>query len=94
MKYYQHAGEVWAYELDGSQDALIPDDAVQLTQDEVKALLERPEEQSNARRIGELKALLAATDYKVLSDYDKPDPAILAQRQAWRDEIRALQTPA
>lgn len=46
---------------------------------------------ANAKRAEELKALLAASDYKVMPDYDKPDPAIVAQRQAWRDEIRALE---
>jgi hypothetical protein len=44
-----------------------------------------------AKRIGELKSLLAASDYKAMPDYDKPDPAILAKRQAWREEIRALE---
>jgi hypothetical protein len=42
-------------------------------------------------RIAEIKALLTESDYKVLPDYDKPDEAIVAQRQAWRDEIRALE---
>jgi hypothetical protein len=42
-------------------------------------------------RIAELKALLAASDYKVLPHYDKPDEVIVAQRQAWRDEIRELE---
>jgi len=42
-------------------------------------------------RIAELKALLTNSDYKVLPDYDKPDEAIVAQRQAWRDEIRELE---
>ena len=45
---------------------------------------------ADAKRVEELKALLASTDYKALPDYDTPDPAILAQRQAWRDEIRSL----
>jgi DNA-directed RNA polymerase subunit F len=44
-------------------------------------------------RIEELRRLLASTDYKVLPDYDQQDPAISAQRQAWRDEIRALEAP-
>ena len=43
-----------------------------------------------ARRIDELKALLAASDYKVLPDYDRTSDDIIAQRQAWRDEIRSL----
>jgi hypothetical protein len=43
-----------------------------------------------AERIAELKALLNNSDYKVLPDYDKPDDNIVAQRQAWREEIRTL----
>jgi hypothetical protein len=46
---------------------------------------------ANADRIAELKALLNNSDYKVLPDYDKPDEDIVAQRQAWRAEIRTLE---
>jgi len=46
---------------------------------------------ANADRIAELKALLNNSDYKVLPDYDKPDEDIVAQRQAWRLEIRTLE---
>jgi hypothetical protein len=46
----------------------------------------------NATRIAELKQLLAETDYVALADYDKSKPEVLAQRQAWRDEIRELET--
>ena len=42
------------------------------------------------RRITELKRLLAETDYKVMPDYDKPEPKIVSDRQAWREEIREL----
>jgi hypothetical protein len=42
-------------------------------------------------RIAELKQFLRDTDYVALSDYDKDKPEILAQRQAWRDEIRELE---
>jgi hypothetical protein len=42
-------------------------------------------------RIAELKQLLADTDYVALSDYDKSKPELLAQRQAWREEIRTLE---
>jgi hypothetical protein len=45
---------------------------------------------ANAKRVEELRRLLASTDHKVLPDYDHQDPAISAQRQAWRDEIRLL----
>ena len=43
------------------------------------------------QRIAELKQLLADSDYKVLPDYDKTTEDIVAQRQAWRDEIRTLE---
>jgi predicted nucleic acid-binding Zn-ribbon protein len=43
------------------------------------------------QRIDELKKLLSDTDYVALADYDKEKPELLAQRQAWRDEIRTLQ---
>jgi hypothetical protein len=46
---------------------------------------------ANETRIAELKALLNNSDYKVLPDYDKPDEDIVAQRQAWREEIRTLE---
>ena len=41
-------------------------------------------------RIAELKQLLASTDYVALADYDKNKPEVLAQRQAWREELRTL----
>ena len=43
------------------------------------------------KRIAELKKLLADTDYVALADYDQDKPEIKAQRQAWREEIRALE---
>lgn len=42
-------------------------------------------------RIAELKQFLKESDYKVLPDYDKPSEEIKVQRQAWREEIRALE---
>lgn len=44
----------------------------------------------DAKRIAELRKLLADTDYVALADYDQDKPEIKAQRQAWRDEIRQL----
>jgi hypothetical protein len=49
------------------------------------------EAQAREQRIAELKQLLIDSDYKVLPDYDKPNEAIKAQRQAWREEIRTLE---
>jgi hypothetical protein len=46
--------------------------------------------QAKQARIVELKQLLGDTDYIAMPDYDKSKPEILAQRQAWRDEIRRL----
>jgi len=42
-------------------------------------------------RVAELKQLLRDTDYVALADYDKNKPDVLAQRKAWRDEIRELE---
>ena len=42
-------------------------------------------------RIAELQQKLRDTDYVGLQDYDKDKPEILADRQAWRDEIRQLE---
>lgn len=42
-------------------------------------------------RIAELKQLLRDTDYVALADYDKDKPDVLAQRAAWRAELRELE---
>jgi hypothetical protein len=42
-------------------------------------------------RIAELKQLLRDTDFVALPDYDKDKPDVLAQRQAWRTELRELE---
>jgi hypothetical protein len=47
--------------------------------------------QKDAARVAELKQLLRDTDYVALSDYDKDKPEVVAQRQAWRDELRGLE---
>lgn len=47
--------------------------------------------QAKVARILELKRFLAETDYVALPDYDKSKPEVLAQRQAWREEIRTLE---
>jgi hypothetical protein len=43
-------------------------------------------------RISKLQNLLRETDYVALSDYDKDKPEVIAQRAAWRAEIRQLET--
>ena len=47
--------------------------------------------QERITRVAELKRKLAETDYVGLSDYDKDQPELKAQRQAWRKEIRELE---
>jgi hypothetical protein len=49
-------------------------------------------QQQREQRITELKVLLSNSDYKVLPDYDNPDENIVTQRQAWREEIRTLES--
>jgi bifunctional ADP-heptose synthase (sugar kinase/adenylyltransferase) len=57
----------------------------------IKVDLAKVQTQKDAARIAELKQLLTETDYLVLPDYDKDKPDVLAQRQVWREEIRALE---
>ena len=57
----------------------------------VKIDTAKAEAAAKQARIAELKQLLAETDYVALADYDKSKPEVLAQRQAWRDEIRELE---
>ena len=49
------------------------------------------EAKARKARVDELKQQLLDTDYKVLSDYDKPNEDVKIQRQAWREEIRMLE---
>ena len=51
----------------------------------------KQQQDQNKARIAELQQKLRDTDYVTLSDYDKDKPEILADRQAWRDEIRQLE---
>jgi hypothetical protein len=92
MKYYRKNTEIFAFELDGSQDNLITNDMVRLTDDEVYEL-ENPKPSAaelKALRIAELQSLLVGSDYKVLPDYDKPNSDIIEQRRLWRIELREL----
>lgn len=67
MKYYKdNQNNVYAYELDGSQDYLIGD-KVLMTAEEVELHINPPktEEQIIAEKVIEYKAYLANTDYIV-----------------------------
>lgn len=70
MKYYKLNNEVFAYELDGSQDHLIGD-KILMTDEEVEVHINPPKtaEQILAEKIQEAKAYLASTDFKMTVDY-------------------------
>jgi hypothetical protein len=57
----------------------------------IKVNQEKLQEIKNKERVAELKRLLAESDYKVTSDYDKPNDDIKVQRAQWRKEIRELE---
>ena len=59
------------------------------TADELQA---EKDQAAKDKRVAELKAFLRDTDYVALPDYDKEKAVIISQRQAARDEIRALET--
>ena len=89
MRYFRNSKSEF-FGIDVGQESIIQPDWVEVTKSDIDAANAPTEEQKRARRIYELKDMLAKTDYKVLPDYDKPDAAIKVQRQAWRDEIRKL----
>jgi hypothetical protein len=61
------------------------------TAQEIAAYEAAAQAATTSARIAELKQLLASTDYVAMPDYDKSKPDVLAQRQAWRVELRALE---
>ena len=94
MKHYINENkEIFAYELDGSQDHLIGD-KVAITIEEVQAINKAKEDEYKSSleyRIQEAKAYLASTDFKVLPDYDKEPSEVIAKRAEAREFIRANQ---
>ena len=94
MKYYiNKQQEIFAYELDGSQDHLI-DDKEPITMEEVQAINKAKEDAVKSTieyKIEEAKAYLESTDFKVLPDYDKEPSEVIAKRAEAREFIRANQ---
>ena len=91
MKYYKDINNnVYAYELDGSQDKLIGD-KVAMTAEEVEAHINPliTLEQAKATKLAEAKAYLTSTDYMMTADYDKDTTEVRILRQQARDTIRA-----
>jgi hypothetical protein len=93
MRYFQNPqGQFFG--IDAGQENLIQPDWIEATQADVDAANAPTPDQLRAQRIGELQGFLKDTDYKDLPNYDKRNTpewnAIMAQRQAWREEIRQL----
>lgn len=98
MKYYKINNEVFAYELDGSQDHLIGD-KVLMTAEEVEAHINPPKKEAQilAEKIAEAQKLLDSTQFKFGDDYDKKNTPewleLKAKRQEAREFIRANDVP-
>lgn len=94
MKYYKQNNEVYAYEIDGSQDHLIGN-KVLMTATEVELHINPipTEEQILAEKVAEAKAYLVATDFKVLPDYAPKSDEVIALRATAREFIRVNDVP-
>ena len=98
MKYYKQNNEVFAYELDGSQDHLIGD-KVLMTDEEVEAHINPPktEVQILAEKVAESQLLLDSTEFKFNVDYDQKDTpewlSLKVKRQEAREFIRLNYVP-
>jgi hypothetical protein len=93
-QYYKNSNnQVFAYRDDEEMQKYAKEPLTPITDEEAFAIANPPptEQELTQAKIGKLKQLLDESDYKVLPDYDKTDEAIIADRQAWRDEIRQLE---
>lgn len=90
MNFYKKVtGEIYSSSKPETEECVLVSREVAIAYSEARSEALR---NSTSFRIKELKAKLAATDFKVLPDYDKPLPeGLLADRLAWREEIRTLE---
>ena len=97
MKYYINENkEIFAFELDGSQDHLITSDMKEISVEEIQAINQAKEDEYKATteyKIAEAKAYLTNTDYKMLPNYVvKPEEDIndiITKRNTAREFIRS-----
>ena len=93
MKYYKLNNKVFAFESDGSQNHLITEDMIKMTESEINNHLNPPIEFDTA--MSNLRAkrnkLLAETDYLALSDNTMTEE-VKTYRQALRDITEGLTT--
>ena len=97
MKYYKKDTQVFAFELDGSQDHLITDDMVKMTKAQIEEHLNPTPtpEQIKANRIVELQQVLRELDIKRVRPLAEGDTEYLktlnAQVIKLREELRILE---
>ena len=97
MKYYINENkEIFAFELDGSQDHLITSDMKEISVEEIQAINQAKEDEYKATveyKIAEAKQYLSNTDYKMLPNYVvKPEEDIndiITKRNTAREFIRS-----
>jgi hypothetical protein len=91
MPHYKNSkGKLFFFESDAEKDLFCTELLEKITDAQAKKRLEPSNIQLKEAKILELKELLKSTDYMVLGDYDAPEPAKLAQRKEWRNQVRAL----
>ena len=94
MKYYRLNGEVWAFEADGSQDELITDEFIVMTQDEVDRHINPQkhlsDEEKRAQYLASLKSLTRRQFKLVLLENDLLDRIENAISAIADDKTRAL----
>lgn len=97
MKHYINKNkEIFAFELDGSQDHLITPDMKEISLEEIQALHEANEEEykeSLEYKINEAKLYLLSTDYKMTVDYfatlsKEQQDDLISKRSLSREFIR------
>lgn len=94
MKHYKNkSDEVYAYELDGSQDHLIPKDFIAITNDEAKTLTTKASDDEIKLNLlrKQRNLLIAKTDWWASSDLTMTD-AQKKYRQDLRDITKTYKT--
>jgi hypothetical protein len=86
MKYYKDLqNNIYAYELDGSQDDIIPSDFIQINTDEMQRLLDEAEQTRfsqlsyTEKRIGEYPSISEQLDILYHNGFD-----------TWKSEIKKI----
>jgi len=86
MKYYKDLqNNIYAYELDGSQDHIIPSDFIQINTDEMQRLLDEAEQTRfsqlsyTEKRIGEYPSISEQLDILYHNGFD-----------TWKSEIKKI----